>query len=632
MFTIDEMLSKNNQRLAFEHFATKNDGCGPDGMHVSELEKYWRMNHDQIISDLKNQEYQPGIILIREHMNKTGKRRNIASLNVIDRFITRLLSQKLNRYLAPIFCENSYAYQDSKGVMPAVLKAKEYVELGMRHVIEIDLKNYFDTIPLENLIPEIERYITDEAVLHLIKRYLFCDISFEGKISRKTQGIVQGNAISPILSNLYLNDFDKELDESKLCWIRYADNIYVYMDSYEKALLVYSELTERLERRKLTVNKEKSGVFDVSTRSILGYDILIRNKKVDVRKHIYKSVNQYSNWHDSRLEFINGRYHITSDGILNRQDFGLLFENEQKKHYIPVEVSDQLNIYGNVTLASNVLQSFSNREIKVSFFDKYGRLIGSFLPEKTKKSAEIILVQSKNYLNEDVRMDTARRMEIAGLHNIRANLRYYDKKHKGDFKEKVDAISGYIDALNRAPSVNDMMLLEAKARQLYYTCFNQILETSDFQFEKRTKRPPKDAINACISFGNTLLYNLFVNIIWKKGLDPRFGVVHASNKRNQSLNLDFADIFKPIVIDRIIFTMINKKMLTLLTDFETSNQGVYLSREGKNIFLQMYEEKLKSRITIKGKEMSYYQLLESEVQNYKNFILTGETYKPYKYY
>ena len=309
-----------------------------------------------------------------------------------------------------------------------------------------------------------------------------------------------------------------------------------------------------------------------------------------------------------------------------------------------MEVSDQLNIYGNVTLASNVLQSFSNREIKVSFFDKYGRLIGSFLPEKTKKSAEIILVQSKNYLNEDVRMDTARRMEIAGLHNIRANLDYNELLEKLNTstsrflvasdvnQEKVDAISGYIDALNRAPSVNDMMLLEAKARQLYYTCFNQILETSDFQFEKRTKRPPKDAINACISFGNTLLYNLFVNIIWKKGLDPRFGVVHASNKRNQSLNLDFADIFKPIVIDRIIFTMINKKMLTLLTDFETSNQGVYLSREGKNIFLQMYEEKLKSRITIKGKEMSYYQLLESEVQNYKNFILTGETYKPYKYY
>ena len=87
MFTIDEMLSKNNQRLALEHFNAKNDGCGPDGMRVSELEKYWQMNRKQIIEDLKNKEYQPGIIQIREYINKTGKRRNIASLNVIDRFI-----------------------------------------------------------------------------------------------------------------------------------------------------------------------------------------------------------------------------------------------------------------------------------------------------------------------------------------------------------------------------------------------------------------------------------------------------------------------------------------------------------------------------------------------------------------
>ena len=390
-------------------------------------------------------------------------------------------------------------------------------------------------------------------------------------------------------------------------WIRYADNIYVYMDSYEKALKVYSELTELLKSRKLTVNKEKSGVFDVSTRSILGYDILIRNNKVDVRKHIYKSVNQYSNWHNSNLEFINGRYHITSDGIINRQDYGLLFKNEKKKHYIPVEVSDQLNIYGNVTLASNVLQTLSNREIKVSFFDKYGQLIGTFLPEKTKKSAEIILVQSKNYIDEAIRTDTARRMEIAGLHNIRANLRYYEKKHKGIFKDNVNAISEYIDEINRASTVNDMMLIEAKARQLYYASFNGILENPDFLYEKRTKRPPEDAINACISFGNTLLYNTFLNIIWKKGLDPRFGVVHATNRRSQSLNLDFAD-------------------------FEISNMGVYLSKEGKNTFLQMYEEKLKSKITVKGKEISYYQLLEREVQSYKNFLLRDESYKPYKYY
>lgn len=383
----------------------------------------------------------------------------------------------------------------------------------------------------------------------------------------------------------------------------------------------------------MTINKDKSGVFDVSTRTILGYDILIRNKKVDVRRHIYKSINQYSSWHGSRMEFINGRFHILSDGIINREEYGLLFENEEKKHYIPVEVTDQINIYGNVTLASNVLQTFCNREIKVSFFDKYGCLMGTFLPEKTKRSAEIVLQQSKNYLDEELRIDMARRMEIAGLHNLRANLRYYEKKRSGQFKEDISRISEYISQINCADTVNDMMLIEAKARQLYYMTFNKILENEDFQFIQRTKRPPKDAINACMSFGNTLLYSYFANLIWQKGLDPRFGIVHASNRRHQSLNLDFADIFKPVIIDRIIFTMINKRMITVDSDFERiKGGGMYLSKEGKKTFLQAYEDKLNAKIIVKGKEMSYRQIMANEVQSYKNYILKGEKYRPYKYY
>ena len=634
MFTVEEMLSKRNQKLAFEHFAKKKDGCGIDGMRLSELEQYWKMNQARICDEIKNQEYQPGIILIHEYINKNGKRRNIASLNVIDRFITRLLSQKLNRYFSPMFMANSFAYQDGKGVTGAVMKAKEYVQTGKRYVVEVDLKSYFDSIPLDRLICKIENYIMDEAVRYLIKQYLFCNISFEGKIIRKTEGIIQGNSISPVLSNLYLQEFDEMLERKEMFWIRYADNIYIYTNTYEEAVVIYKEIEKFLtENLYLVVNKEKSGIFDVTTRTILGYDILLHNKKVDVRRHIYKSVNQYSNWHGSRMEFINGRFHILSDGIINREDYGLLFENEEKKHYIPVEVTDQINIYGNVTLAANVLQTFSNREIKAAFFDKYGNLIGTFLPEKTKKSAEIILMQSKNYLDEEIRTDMARRMEIAGLHNIRANLRYYEKKRSGQFKDDVNKISEYISQINCAETVNEMMLIEAKARQLYYMAFNKILENEEFHFIQRTRRPPKDAINACMSFGNTLLYSYFSNLIWRKGLDPRFGVVHASNKRYQSLNLDFADIFKPVIIDRIIFTMINKRMLTAGDDFEQiKDGGVYLSRQGKKTFLQTYEDKLNAKIIVKGKELSYRQIMDNEVQSYKNYVLRGERYRPYKYY
>ena len=194
-------------------------------------------------------------------------------------------------------------------------------------------------------------------------------------------------------------------------------------------------------------------------------------------------------------------------------------------------------------------------------------------------------------------------------------------------------MSEYITQMNCAMSVNEMMLIEAKARQLYYSMFNKILEDEDFRFTQRSKQPPKDALNACISFGNTLLYNHFVSLIWKKGIDPRFGVVHASNRRSQSLNLDFADIFKPVIVDKIIFTLINKKMLTVNTDFEqVDSGGIYLTKEGKKIFIQAYEEKMNSKIVIKGKERSYRQVTEHEVQAYKNYLMKGEKYKPYKYY
>lgn len=304
MFTIDELLSKKNQRLAFEHLALKKDGCGLDGMHLSELNQYWTVNQQRICEEIREQKYKPGLILIREYMNKRGKRRNIASLNVIDRFITRLLSQKLNGYFSHLFLANSFAFQERKGVLAAVTKAKEYIEAGKRYVIEIDLKNYFDTIHLGKLMTLIEMYILDKAVVYLIKQYLFCDISFEERILKKEIGIVQGNSISPVLSNLYLHGFDKMLESRGFCWLRYADNIYVYTNSYEEALPIYNNVIKYLtEEAGLSINREKSGVFDVSTRIILGYDILIRNNKIDVRKHVYKNTNQYSNWHDSRLEF-----------------------------------------------------------------------------------------------------------------------------------------------------------------------------------------------------------------------------------------------------------------------------------------------------------------------------------------
>ena len=175
-------------------------------------------------------------------------------------------------------------------------------------------------------------------------------------------------------------------------------------------------------------------------------------------------------------------------------------------------------------------------------------------------------------------------------------------------------------------------MIEARARQLYYVAFNQILKNNEFKFLKRSKRPPLDEINAMLSFGNTLLYNQFLQIIWKTSLDPRIGIVHATNRRAHSLNLDFADIFKPIITDRIIFSLINLKQIKSEHFERMEDGGIYLNKLGKRIFLEEFMEKLESKFVIKNESLTYKQLMINEVRNFQKHVINGEKHKPYKYY
>lgn len=449
MFTIDELLSKHNQNAALEHFSIKKDGSGPDGMKLSEFPEYWRINHERIEKEIRECTYQAGIIRDFEILNSSGKKRNISNLNVTDRFITRLLAQKLKRYIEPEFLECSYAYQDGKGTLDAVMKAKAYVEEGFLFVAEIDIKNFFDTISLVTMTELIKQKITDQAVLALINQYLYCKISTDDRIVNKAEGLVQGNSISPILSNMYLHSLDLYMEEKSYRWLRFADNIYIFEKSQENAISCYEDICDKIKTKyHLELNQKKSGVHDVLVKPILGYDIYRSKGKVDVRRHRYQPVNTYNNWHSSVVQKINQEYHILQDGILNKKDYALLFENDKERHHIPVEVVDQLNIYGEVSISYSALKTLWYRNIKVSVFNKYGDLMGNYIPERHTGNAVVGLRQAQLYNDADRHLQIAKQMEIAGIHNMRANLKYYNKKKKDSFNEYIAALSKYIVEIN----------------------------------------------------------------------------------------------------------------------------------------------------------------------------------------
>lgn len=634
MFTVDELLSKRNQNNALAHLNTKKDGSGPDGMQISEFGDYWKINHERIENEIREGIYQPGIIKNYEILKGTGKRRIISNMNVLDRFITRLLSQKLQRYFEPEFLPNSYAYQTGKGTLEAVAKAKEYVETDNIFAAEIDIKDFFDTIPLDAVIQMLSQRINDEAVIELIRKYVYCKIDIDGRIINKSVGLIQGNSTSPILSNLYLHSLDLFMESRNYHWIRFADNIYIFCKSQSNAIELFEEVSSYITSNYgLEINQNKSGVHNAFNKPMLGYDLYRTKGKIDVRKHQYLPSNTYQKWHVSVVQKINQEYHILQDGVLNRKDYALLFENEQEKHNIPVEVVDQLNVYGEVSMSYSALRTLGDKNIKVSFYDKYGNLMGNYIPDRHHSNAAAMIKQCQLYSDDAKHLSLAKQMEIAGLHNMRANLKYYQKRKGKIFDEYIAVLTQCIVELNEQNDIGALMLVEARARQKYYMAFNLILDHTEFIFSQRSKRPPKDQLNAMISFGNTLLYNQFLQIIWKTSLNPQIGVVHATNRRNYSLNLDFADIFKPVIVDRVIFTLLNCQQIKKEEHFEQDeNGGILLNKQGKRVFLKEFDKKLDTLIVNKGKNITYRQLMRDEVWQFQKYVLSGEKYKPYKYY
>ena len=385
----------------------------------------------------------------------------------------------------------------------------------------------------------------------------------------------------------------------------------------------------------MPVNERKSGVFKALNRRLLGYDFRMTEQgKIDLRKHSYEIKARHTTWHQSVTFESSREVHIVQDGVLNKQDYSLLFENEDQKHHIPVEVVDQLNIYGDVCVSPAALRTLDERGIRLSYFDKFGNLSGVYTPMEHGKSAQAFLKQCELYGNAPRRLEVARSMEDAAVGNMRAVVQYYLRRADSDeLRETNRMLDDFKKQLANADTVEALMLIEARARRAYYSSFDCLVEGTGFAFGSRTKRPPRNELNAMISFGNTVLYNKVLQQIWKTPLDPKIGVVHATNRRAFSLNLDFADLFKPIVVDRAILSLVRRREVKPDLHFRHEEDGaVLLNADGKRLLIAALERRLGVTTKRHGGEKSCARLIADEVGAFRRMVLDGEKYKPYKHY
>lgn len=224
---IEQLFSKSNLEEAQASFNIKHNSAGYDGVLLSDVFEYFDLNREEIISSILEHKYVCKKTMLSEMLNYKGKRRIIAKMCSIDRYISRLLEQVLAKKFDVLFSDYSYAYRKNYGVTKAVEQIKEYIK-DNDFVCFVDIQDFFDEIDHELLLKEVKKYIKDEDIIYLITCFLKCEIEYDYISSIKNKGIIQGNSLSPLLSNIFLNSLDKHLENKDVSFVRFADNIYMF--------------------------------------------------------------------------------------------------------------------------------------------------------------------------------------------------------------------------------------------------------------------------------------------------------------------------------------------------------------------------------------------------------------------
>lgn len=306
---LEKILHKDNLNRAFKRVKANKGAPGSDGMTVDEALMYFKENQKELIDRIYRGKYTPSPVRRVEIPKPDGGVRKLGIPTVVDRTIQQAMAQQLVPIYEPLFADNSYGYRPQRDAKQAILKVKEYAEQGYTYAVSIDLSRYFDTINHEILLNILRRDIKDERVIQMIKRYLKGGVMENGVVMETEEGSPQGGNLSPLLSNIYLNEFDQEFLERGVPCIRYADDIVLLAKSKRASERLLESGTRYLEEKlKLIVNRDKSrtmSVFAIRKFKFLGFALGRNGGGIYIRVHP-KSWEKFK----SRLKELSSRKRV----------------------------------------------------------------------------------------------------------------------------------------------------------------------------------------------------------------------------------------------------------------------------------------------------------------------------------
>lgn len=323
-------------------------------------------------------------------------------------------------------------------------------------------------------------------------------------------------------------------------------------------------------------------------------------------------------------------YYIFTSGELHRKDDSLILINSEGKKYIPIERVYDIYVFATLTINTTLLSFLSQKKISIHFYNYYDFYIGSYYPKETLVSGKLLINQVEKYQNYEERMFIAQQFIEAASYNILRNLKYYNNREK-DLTSYIDEIEELRKQIYLTYDIKQLMGVEGNIKKLYYSAW-PIIINQKIEFEKRVKRPPDNLINTLISFMNSIIYTKTLSEIYKTQLNPTISYLHEPSDKRFSLCLDVSEVFKPLIVDRTIFSLLNKNMITE-NDFYIDDGGYYRMKESSiKKVMKALEETLSRSIKHKdlNRDVSYKHLIRLELYKLIKHIINEKNYEGFK--
>ena len=317
-------------------------------------------------------------------------------------------------------------------------------------------------------------------------------------------------------------------------------------------------------------------------------------------------------------------YYLYKSGRLQRKDNTLeIIYKDNSKKVIPIERVEDIYIMTEFDFNTALLNFLAQYGVKIHFFNYYGFYTGTYYPKESLVSGKLLIKQVENYTDINKRIKIAKAFIESASYNIHRNLIYY--KNRGKNLEKyIKEIEFFRKQINKCKDVQELMGIEGNIRKVYYSSWNDIIN-QDIKFERRVKNPPDNAINSLISYVNTFIYTRVLSEIYKTQLNPTISYLHEPSERRFSLCLDIAEIFKPIIGDRLIFSMLNKNQITE-KDFEKDLNFLYIKDRARKEIAKEIDKRLQKTIKHKNleRDVSYEYLIRLQIYKLVKYLLGNE--------